>query len=57
MKSKQGISDEDIEEMIEGMLWLWTELLSLKGLTTVGGTECRTFEIFLFSDPYLVWNI
>ena len=24
---------------------------------TVGGTECRTFQIFLFSDPYLAWNI
>lgn len=24
---------------------------------TVGGIEYRTFHIFFFSDPYLVWNI
>ena len=26
-------------------------------VNTVGGMEYRTFHIFLFSDPYLAWNI
>ena len=26
-------------------------------IDTVGGIEYRTFHIFLFSDPYLAWNI